>query len=389
MSNNLIAGHLRFEQVKGVGTIDINFAKDKNAYVLIGENGVGKTKFLESLFAVLLISNHDVRTLTTLEANNPLIFPFKGIVINDRAFMISLPPEESVHRALYSWRNIITPIAHRLPIVYLAASNREISCGRDACMSELGNGNYRRTSYIKHLMSCFEGDENRLKYLNMLVDLKEWIIQRAQSANPYQAKEDNRKVEIDTLLTLLNKIDSRIDSEFLEISGDNRVFIKIEQQKRELSELSSGFTSILKMLQAIIAGYSYFTNEVQIQNVRGFVLIDEIESHLHNEWQVKIVPLLKEIFPNTTFVVTTHSSLVISQLEQGEAYRLQRKNDGVVYGRAIKNPNKVPFIDLLQTAFNINLNQLKISHAEKSKQKQAKKSLLAFVEKELAELEEQ
>lgn len=110
------------------------------------------------------------------------------------------------------------------------------------------------------------------------------------------------------------------------------MFIKIENQKRELSELSSGFTSILKILQSIISNYSYFTNETDLRNVRGFVLIDEIESHLHHQWQVKIVPLLKELFPNTTFYITTHSSLIISQLNHGEAYRLQRKEDGIVYG---------------------------------------------------------
>ncbi|MBS9780977.1 MAG: AAA family ATPase [Gammaproteobacteria bacterium] len=388
MNNNLIAGHIRFEQMIGVGTVDVNFAKDKNAYVLIGENGVGKTKFLESLFATLLITNHYVRTLTTLEADYPPVFPFGQFIINGNSSVITKPTKKGTYGYIgYSWDNINLPIKHNFPIVYIATSNRETVYGRDDCMNELGNKNYRRTSYIKHLMSCFEGEDNRLKHLNMMVNLDRWIIQRAQSTNKFQAQEDNREVEITTLLEVLNKIDSRIDNEFLEVSGDNRVFIKIENQKRELSELSSGFTSILKILQAIIAGYSYFTNETQIQNVRGFVLIDEIESHLHNEWQVKIVPLLKEIFPNTTFVITTHSSLVISQLEQGEAYRLQRESDGIVYGRKIQNPNKITFIDLMQNAFGIDLNKLKIDRAKKSHNKDSKAAILALIDKELARLE--
>lgn len=45
-------------------------------------------------------------------------------------------------------------------------------------------------------------------------DLEEWIIQRARSANPYQANEDNRKIEIDTLLFLLNQFDGRIAPDF-------------------------------------------------------------------------------------------------------------------------------------------------------------------------------
>ena len=225
-----------------------------------------------------------------------------------------------------------------------------------------------------------------MRDLNSDINIQEWIIQRAQSSNPYQSKEDNREIEITTLLKLLNQIDERIDADYLEISGDNRVFIKIENQKRELSELSSGFTSIFKIIQAIIAGYSYFTNEVQIANVRGIVLIDEIESHLHNEWQVKIIPLLKQLFPNTTFFITTHSSLVISQLEDGEAYRLQRETDGVVYGKAIAHPSNASFIDLLNEAFNVDLNKLKIERAQgqSESQKAAKQALLELVQQELA-----
>ena len=218
-------------------------------------------------------------------------------------------------------------------------------------------------------------------------DLEEWIIQRARSANPYQANEDNRKIEIDTLLFLLNQFDGRIAPDFLEIKGDDRIFIKLDNQKRELSELSSGFTSILKIMQSIVAGYSYFTNEQQIANVRGVVLIDEIESHLHNEWQIKIVPLLKKLFPNTTFFITTHSSLVISQLEQGEAYRLVRsKEDGVVYGKMIDYPSNASFVDLLNEAFGVDLNKKKIERVQERDQEQAKKALLELVRQELGGL---
>ncbi|MDE4022546.1 AAA family ATPase, partial [Glaesserella parasuis] len=185
-----------------------------------------------------------------------------------------------------------------------------------------------------------------------------------------------------------HKIDHRIDKDFLEISGDNRVFLKIENQKREISELSSGFTSILKIIQSIIAGYSYFTNELQIANVPGIVLIDEIESHLHNKWQANIIPLLKDLFPKTIFFITTHSSIVISQLNHGEAYRLKRcEDDGVVYAELIDYPSKVSFIDLLNDAFDVNLNQLKINRAQEEGQQEAKKTLLKLVQQELANLE--
>lgn len=240
----------------------------------------------------------------------------------------------------------------------------------------LGSSQGRASKYLGNLFSVFQSGHSSfsLKSLNMENDLEEWIIQRARSANPYQANEDNRKIEIDTLLFLLNQFDGRIAPDFLEIKGDDRIFIKLDNQKRELSGLSSGFTSILKIMQSIVAGYSYFTNEQQIANVRGVVLIDEIESHLHNEWQIKIVPLLKKLFPNTTFFITTHSSLVISQLEQGGAYRLVRsKEDGVVYGKMIDYPSNASFVDLLNEAFGVDLNKKKIERAQERNQEQAKK----------------
>lgn len=46
----------------------------------------------------------------------------------------------------------------------------------------------------------------------------------------------------------------------------------------------------------------------------GIVLIDEVELHLHPAWQRNILPRLKDTFPNVQFFITTHSPLVLSQL---------------------------------------------------------------------------
>lgn len=374
--NELLSGKIRFEQMKGVGTMELDFLPDQRVYTLIGENGVGKTKFLESWFLVLLLSNQLIKQRKF--QYNPSLLPFQKFssIIGK---LIFLDPA-----------TIFLEYQHSFPIVFLSAQQRGEIRKPTIPITKIGAYQDRQNAYLKKIINVFKNEKSneRLKSLNMDSYLEEWIIQRAQSSNPYQAKEDNRVIEIQTLLLLLNQIDHRIDPQFLEISGDNRVFIKIENQKRELSELSSGFSSILKMLQSIIAGYSYFTNETQIANVRGVVLIDEIESHLHNQWQVKIIPLLKKLFPNTTFFITTHSSLVISQLKHGEAYRLERnKEDGVVYGKLIEYPSNVSFVDLLNDAFDVNLNQLKRDSLNDDQQQEAKKALLQLVQQELANME--
>lgn len=386
--NDLLNGVVRFEGVKGVGTIEVDFVPNQRVYTFIGANGVGKTKLLECLFTVffLALDNENIKLWIEKENISFKKFHFEKLnffqdISELRNQASGFSTDDIVH--LQNWK----PYFCHMSIVYLAAQNRGNIKGANNYIQQLGSYEQRIKNYINSLCNVFRQPEN-FKSLNMDTNLEEWIIQRAQSANPYQSKADNRKIELDTLLSILNQIDERIDSEFLEISGDNRVFIKVEGQKRELAELSSGFTSILKMVQSIIAGYSYFTNEQQIARVRGVVLIDEIESHLHNEWQVKIIPLLKKLFPNTTFLITTHSSLVISQLEQGEAYRLKRNlDDGVVYGELIEYPNNMAFVDLLNEAFDVNLNKLKIERTKESDQTQAKQALLALVRQELAKME--
>lgn len=47
---------------------------------------------------------------------------------------------------------------------------------------------------------------------------------------------------------------------------------------------------------------------------QGVVLIDEIELHLHPAWQRSVLPRLLATFPNLQFIVTTHSPLVLAQL---------------------------------------------------------------------------
>ena len=41
------------------------------------------------------------------------------------------------------------------------------------------------------------------------------------------------------------------------------------------------------------------------------VLIDEVDLHLHPAWQQRVVSDLLRCFPNTQFILTTHSSVVV------------------------------------------------------------------------------
>lgn len=387
----MLGNDIQIKQLVGIGDVHLSFQADQRVYCLIGENGIGKTKCLETLFKAELMYNKQY-------VSRSRIIPFEEPQdFNSFSTNSDLNNRETNNTSNYSHEEYFNGTCyHNLPVIFLGAQdrgsiNREQQIKKEDFKFHTGDGIGSKRQRTNEYFSMIDRHiSNRsMKSLNMTTDIANWISQRAQSANPYQAIEDNREIEIITLLNLLNKVDERINSKFLEISGNNRVSIKVTDKKTELSELSSGFASILKIMQSIIAGYSSFTNETNIAHVKGVVFIDEIESHLHTKWQATIIPTLKRLFPNTTFYITTHSAIVLSQLQHGEAYELYRdKEDGVVKTELIEHPNNAAFIDLLKDAFDIDINRLKLSRDNAPQQKNAKKMLSELLEKRINELRE-
>jgi hypothetical protein len=66
------------------------------------------------------------------------------------------------------------------------------------------------------------------------------------------------------------------------------------------------------------------------------VLVDEIDLHLHPQWQRKLIGHLTGHFPNTQFVVTAHSPLVVQAAEGANIAVLRREGDHVVIDNDVK-----------------------------------------------------
>lgn len=361
--------NIEFSGVKGIGNLKLSLS-DERMNVLIGANGVGKTKALESLYFLLLSTNKDINSpayyLYSIPADKML---FQTCHVNGKLIIDA--------KDGYTPRDDARITIHNLPVIYLAAQNRGYIKKNTQSISSLGLYEDRKEKYFS---SLFAGIKNDFSTLNADTNIEEWFIQRANSSSRYIEESDNREVELLSVLRILNQIDNRISANpnDFKTPGGESVSILVEGERRLLSELSSGFASLIKIIQSIIAGYGFFTNSREPENVEGYVLIDEIESHLHIEWQTKILPLLLDIFPNTRFIITTHSSLVLTQLVEGNAYRLIREKGGVVTEK-ISAPNQSALIDLLKDAFGVNLNRLKINTTTPQSQQAAKKAILRLL----------
>lgn len=60
------------------------------------------------------------------------------------------------------------------------------------------------------------------------------------------------------------------------------------------------------------------------------VLVDEIDLHMHPRWQRQIIGYLTERCPNTQFIVTAHSPLVVQAAAGANIVLLRREGDHVV-----------------------------------------------------------
>lgn len=112
------------------------------------------------------------------------------------------------------------------------------------------------------------------------------------------------------------------------------------------SSLSDGFKSFIGWAGDLLGHLvDVCPKGRQISDVPGIVLVDEVDLHLHPEWQRSVVPTLAKTFPKIQFVFTTHSPLVVSSVKQQNVFLTDLTADGgatirqldeYVHGRSIE-----------------------------------------------------
>ncbi len=71
-------------------------------------------------------------------------------------------------------------------------------------------------------------------------------------------------------------------------------------------------------------------NGAKLVDNRGIVLVDEIDLHLHPDWQRTVIPGLSQHLPNLQFVVTSHSPIVAGTLESRNIFVMESDSSGSV-----------------------------------------------------------
>lgn len=163
----------------------------------------------------------------------------------------------------------------------------------------------------------------------------------------YKTQEDEVKkfeqpLQISLLKAFKKVVTSIIpDNRWQDIAFDNKenelagIFTTEEGKKEKLkfTQLSDGYRNIVALASDIAfraIQLNPHLGEEAVVKTPGIVLIDEIDMHLHPNWQKRIVDDLKNTFPNIQFIATTHSPFIVQSLKSEELIILdeQIKKDG-------------------------------------------------------------
>jgi len=106
-------------------------------------------------------------------------------------------------------------------------------------------------------------------------------------------------------------------------------------------QLSDGYRTMLALVmdfaRRLAQANPQLTDPLATEAV---LLIDEVDLHLHPDWQQKIIPDLQRTFPNTQLILTTHSPQVLTSIHSRSVRKVRdgelHPSPGGIYGAESK-----------------------------------------------------
>lgn len=293
-----------------VGKHKINFTHPDGRYqqwnVILGNNNTGKTtllkllsglSFLRSTNSVTDIAAFGNANVTRLLTSRHMDYSFKTIegFFNDN--------ELKKYNLSYGQGGANISNSHSI-IFYAYGLSRRMSSSDITGTTQKEN----------NITPLFQDDYE-------LNNAEEWLIQLDYAAKNGATNAKSVLEKLITVLTngLLPDVKSiELISEFDEKTNNVRNYALFDTDYGEvrLKDLGYGYQSM--MAWVVDLAKKMFERYPKLDNPltgAAMVLVDEIDLHLHPDWQRKIISHLSGIFPHTQFIVTAHSPLIVQSAE--------------------------------------------------------------------------
>lgn len=333
---------IRIQNFKSLQDLKLDFNSHFN--LILGDNGFGKSSILKAislgLNSLLLgikgvkttgIQQDDIRvkmsgnygenlewiycTPTVIDCSlniNDSLLNWSRTRETERGQSKTIENNSSVKKYLANLLNTENSI---LPILSYQSDSRVWAARRSRTPDILkSTGIDRRTGYI----GCLEASTDVKTIENWCLQMEVSAYQYKKSIPEYEKFKETIAIFMREMCNLksMPKILHDARKGTLVYSEDTKIY-------EDIHNLSAGYQSLLWMIIDIAYRLAHLNPYFQeIRNALGIVLIDEIDMHLHPNWQWKIVNALTKTFPNLQFIVTTHSPIIISSCSNAKIIRL-------------------------------------------------------------------
>jgi predicted ATP-binding protein involved in virulence len=325
MSTSIKVNSLEINAFRGIKHLELEFSPRTNVFV--GINGVGKTAILDCL-AILL--SHLINQIT--DANKAIYKDsdiYNGASETQNKITISIDGHEA------TWTSLI-----RKNGIQISSSLEEISKA-DIPLVVYYPVNRAVLDVDIALNITQKPDFNQLTALDSALEKKidfqsffEWFRNREDIENETRLENDanyrDRQLEairqaIQTLMPGYTNLRVRRSPLRMTLSKQNQELI--------IKQLSEGEKCLLALTGDLVRRLAIANPELA-NPLQGsaIVLIDEIELHIHPQWQRTIISKLEQTFPNCQFIISSHSPQIISEVKQPgrNVYFLRVTDDGIV-----------------------------------------------------------
>ena len=307
--------HLHIVNYKAISEINIDCANQFN--VIIGSNGVGKTTILSAisilyswLFARIRGINSKGRTIPLSSIREGEDYSYLSITLEykDQEYFWSLYKQKS---------GIHVSVDYKTDLSQLASLIEQVQGVQDTFNSLPTLVTYNINRNVTVFNSIFR--KSNVKHSGLLEDGSRadwrsffgWFVEKENEENRMKVhiSPEYKDSELESVRKVVNKI---FGSTFRNIYvHPKRKTLVIEKDGHIINflDLSDGEKCYLALIMDISRRLDAISDEGMV------VLIDEADLHLHPEWQLSFVDNLRRAFPTCQFFLTTHSSLLLSDLK--------------------------------------------------------------------------
>lgn len=351
---------IKINNFRGFCEFVVDIPSESNVIAFIGKNGAGKTAVLDSVSLLLSILVKNIRSKTN---GLPSKFLNKDDInshaeryqiqidfccTNDHyssnPYTISLTESLNDKRIIDGTYNDFVDTTRSLlniPILIHYQINRNVveKTKKTNSPSKYTRG-YADAPQFSTYDNAFSGN------INSFDDFVKWFREEEDLENQIQRDHrnfDHRNDRLEVVRHAINKFLNKFDESArfsdlrIERERNSSKSIRLGQesivsslvidkdgQKFKFSQLSSGETTILSLVVDIARRLTIANPEIYDKlSGKGIVLIDEIDLHLHPQWQRRFLPALVHTFPNLQFIVTTHSPQVLSHIARDSVFLLE------------------------------------------------------------------